>query len=431
MREETRNFGRELRRRRLDAGLSLEQLGQRVHYSKSQLSKVERGIKRPTPELARLCDTRLKADGALADLVPVQPSLAPPAAPDHDGEVWLMRVDKDGSSTIRAITRRSVIAAGATSALTLQAGEGLVQPPPDEAAVTSVDAARLVFDQLRRLGQASGPAGVLPALVAQTQSLEQLAAQASHRTRRALLLIASRYAEYAGWMAQECGKDTMARWWTDRAVRLADAGDDSALATYAHVRHSLISLYRGEVAEAGRFAERALHSEAPSRVRGLAAQHLAQSAAVAGDYTTCMRSLDHARELLARDVADPEQPVLGTSHLPDVVSMFTGWCLYDLGRPAQAAALLDNEIERIPAHAFRTRGRHNVRRALAHAAAGEVDHACGIAVDALPSVRLTCSATVASDLRKLSHTLGRHRNRSSVRSLAPELADAIACTSTS
>ncbi|MEI5103596.1 hypothetical protein RB200_40220 [Streptomyces sp. PmtG] len=150
---------------------------------------------------------------------------------------------------------------------------------------------------------------------------------------------------------------------------------------------------------------------------------------VSGDYTTCMRSLDHARELLAQDVADPGQPVLGTSHLPDVVSMFTGWCLYDLGRPAQAASLLDREIERIPEHAFRTRGRHNVRRALAHAAAGEVDHACAIAVDALACVRLTCSATVAADLRKLSRTLGRHRGRAAVRSLAPDLAFAIARTS--
>ncbi|GGV24104.1 transcriptional regulator [Streptomyces spectabilis] len=431
MPEETRNFGRELRSRRLDAGLSLEQLGQRVHYSKSQLSKVERGLKRPTPELARLCDAQLKADGALADLIPARSSHPSPVSPGHDSEVWLMHVDKDGSSSIQRMTRRRVISAGAASALALQVSDGLVSPPPDETAATVVDAARLVFDQLRQLGQASGPAGVLPALAAQAHSLEQLATHTGPHTRRALLLIASRYAEYAGWMAQECGKDGMARWWTQRAARLADVGDDPDLATYANVRHSLISLYRGDVTESGQLAEQALRSDASSRVRGLAAQHLAQSAAVAGDYTACMRSLDRARELLARDVADPAQPVLGTSHLPDVVSMFTGWCLYDLGRPAQAAALLDKETSRVPAHAFRTRGRHNVRRALAHAAAGEVDHACEIASEALTSVGLTRSATVTADLRRLSHTLGRHRDRPSVRALAPDLADAIACTTAS
>ncbi|MFF9897152.1 helix-turn-helix domain-containing protein [Streptomyces longispororuber] len=429
MLDDTHAFGRELRRRRLAAGLSLEQLGRRVHYSKSQLSKVERGLKRPTAELARLCDTQLDADGELAGLIPAAASPPSPADPDHDSEVWLMHVDKDGSSSIRRMTRRRALTAGAVSALALQAGDAPVQPSPDEAAATAADAARLIFDQLRRLGQASGPAGVLPALAAQTQSLERLAAHAGPRTRRELLLIASRYAEYAGWMAQECGRDAPARWWTDRAARLADAGGDPDIATYAYVRHSLISLYRGDVTEAGRLAERALHSDASSRIRGLAAQHLAQSAAVAGDHTTCMRSLDRARDLLDREAADPGRPVLGASHLPDVVSMFTGWCLYDLGRPAEAAALLDRETARIPAPALRTRGRHTVRRALAHAAAGEVDHACGIAADALPSVRLTRSATVVADLRRLSHVLGRHRDRDAVRTLAPDLADAIACAS--
>lgn len=431
MLEDTCDFGRELRRRRLHAELSLEQLGQRVHYSKSQLSKVERGLKRPTLELARLCDTQLKADGALAGLLPVTPSRPPQDSPDHDSEVWLMHVDKDGSSSIRRMTRRRAMSAGAMSALALQSGNALVQPPPDEAAATVADAARLIFDQLRHLGQSSGPAGVLPALTAQTHSLERLAGHAGPRTRRDLLLIASRYAEYAGWMAQECGKDSMARWWTARAVRLADAGDDPDIATYAYVRHSLISLYRGDISDAGRLAERALRSDASSRIRGLAAQHLAQSAAVAGDHTACMRNLDRARALLARDVADPGQPVLGASHLPDVVAMFTGWGLYDLGRPAEAADLLDRETARIPTHAFRTRGRYNIRRALAHAAAGEVDHACEIAGNALTSVRLTCSATVAADLRRLSHTLARHRGRAAVRALAPDLAVAITCTSAS
>ncbi|MFI0904289.1 helix-turn-helix domain-containing protein [Streptomyces sioyaensis] len=37
-------FGEELRKRRLDAGLSLTALSAAVHYSKAQLSKVERGM---------------------------------------------------------------------------------------------------------------------------------------------------------------------------------------------------------------------------------------------------------------------------------------------------------------------------------------------------------------------------------------------------
>ncbi|MEZ3183041.1 helix-turn-helix domain-containing protein, partial [Streptomyces pimonensis] len=61
-------FGEELRKRRLEAGLSLTDLSGLVHYSKAQLSKVERGIKAPSRDLTRLCDAALGADGALIAL---------------------------------------------------------------------------------------------------------------------------------------------------------------------------------------------------------------------------------------------------------------------------------------------------------------------------------------------------------------------------
>ncbi|MEU9406456.1 helix-turn-helix transcriptional regulator [Streptomyces sp. NPDC048281] len=421
MLEHAFEFGRELRRWRMSAGLSLQQLGQRVHYSKSQLSKVERGIKRPTPELARLCDTELRADGALARLVRVQHLLPPLSVPESHDEVWLMQLRKDGSSTFQPMSRRDLIAVGAASAFSVGAGEPAPSFPAPEGAETVVDASRLLFDQLRRLGQASGPASVLPPLIAQTHSVEQLAARTGPRTRGPLLLLASRYAEYAGWMAQECGDDAAAIWWTDRAVQLAAAGSDTALAVYAQVRRSLISLYRGDVTEAVQLATLALESDAPTRIRGLAAQHLAQGLAVRGDFDACMRSLDQARALLDQDATDPAQPVLGTSHVPDVVSMFTGWCLYDLGRARQAATLLDQETAGIPVHAFRTRARYGVRRALAHATAGDIEHACKITAEVLPSVGLIASATIAADLHRLKHTLSRHARQQSVRSVLPDL----------
>lgn len=431
MLEQSHDFGRELRRRRMAARLSLQQLGQRVHYSKSQLSKVERGLKPPTPELARLCDTVLDARGALARLVPVQRSQPPVPAPSSDDEVWLMQLRKDGSSSFQPVTRRDLIAAGAASMLSMYSADPHALPPDLMGAETLVDASRMLFDQYRRLGQASGPASVLPPLIAQTHSLEQSAVRSGPRARRELLLLASRYAEYAGWMAQECGDDSAALWWTDRAVQLAAAESDAGFATYAQVRRSLISLYRGDASDAAQLAAHALDSDAPLRVRGLAAQHLAQARAIEGDYDACMRSLDRARDLLEQDAADPGQPVLGASHVPDVVSMFTGWCLYDLGRPQRAAVLLDEETARIAPHAFRTRARYGVRRALAHAAAGDLDHACRITADLLPSVRLIHSATVLADLRRLSRILGRHARHRSVQALTPDLSDTLARSATS
>ena len=62
-------FGSELRRLRESAGLSLVGLSTRIHYSKSQLSKIENGKARPTLTLAVRCDEILHADGALTELM--------------------------------------------------------------------------------------------------------------------------------------------------------------------------------------------------------------------------------------------------------------------------------------------------------------------------------------------------------------------------
>ena len=58
-------FGAELRRWRIAAGLSQEQLGQRVGYSGAQVGKVETGERAPSPDFARHCDQALPDAGGL------------------------------------------------------------------------------------------------------------------------------------------------------------------------------------------------------------------------------------------------------------------------------------------------------------------------------------------------------------------------------
>ncbi|MER5804942.1 helix-turn-helix domain-containing protein [Streptomyces mirabilis] len=108
-------FGEELRKRRLGAGLSLTALSAVVHYSKAQLSKVERGIKAPSRDLARLCDAALHAGGALIALVapPVTDVPKEPAPYGVNEEEWVMRLSPDGSSEFQPVGRRQVVSAGA------------------------------------------------------------------------------------------------------------------------------------------------------------------------------------------------------------------------------------------------------------------------------------------------------------------------------
>ncbi|MFJ3930703.1 helix-turn-helix domain-containing protein [Streptomyces sp. NPDC090029] len=67
------SFPAQLRRTRQERGLSLADLARRTHYSKGYLSKIETGAKRATPDVARLCDQVLNAQGALLRLVEPAP----------------------------------------------------------------------------------------------------------------------------------------------------------------------------------------------------------------------------------------------------------------------------------------------------------------------------------------------------------------------
>ncbi|WP_344260005.1 helix-turn-helix transcriptional regulator [Streptomyces sodiiphilus] len=414
-------FGEELRKRRLEAGLSLTALSGAVHYSKAQLSKVERGIKAPSRDLVRLCDAALGADGALIALV-VQDdadTLAEPTASQVAEENWIMQLSPDGQNHFQPVGRREVLGTGVASLMTWRSDRTGSPSPATGAGM--LEASRSLFTHYRKLGQTVEPGLLLPVLIAQTHTLRELSAQTDTGTRRQLLALGSRYAEYVGWLVQETGDERAALWWTQRAVDLAAAGGDQALASYALVRRALVTLYREDAKQTVALARRAQSSTLPPRIRGLAAQREAQGHALAGDLNACLHALDRARALLARQEDGSGEPVIGTMHLPDPVSMVTGWCLVDLGRPREACEELDRQLALVGQEAVRTQVRYGVRRALAYAAAGEIDHACALTSPLLDGLAAVRSATVTIDLQRLARVLARHSDHPSVRLLGPRL----------
>ncbi|MEV0218883.1 helix-turn-helix transcriptional regulator [Streptomyces sp. NPDC050704] len=435
MLEQSQVFGPELRRLRLAAGLTLTQLASSVHYSKSQISKIETGHKRATTEFARLCDATLDAGGTLSALVPADERRPRSSPLDQAGAMPPTNAPDEPpglppSSHWPPPTRRQMMTASAASVLTLSTADHTSPPPEVPSDGTLLSAHRGLLDQYRRIAQLSPPDALIPALAEHTKALHTLSAQATPRTGNGLLALSARFAEFTGWMAQEAGDDEAAVRWTDHAVALADVSGDQDLASYALVRRALITYYQGKPADTIALAAGALSDRLPPRIRGLAAQRRAQGHALAGDYDACMRDLDRARDLLVRATADTAPtaptPVLGPTHLDDPVSMITGWCLLDLGRPRQAADLLDRECARLPAHALRTQARYGTRRALAHAVAGELDHACELTTVLLATTASVTSATITTDLRRLSRILSRHPHHPAYQSLAPRLAATIA-----
>ncbi|MGA5004693.1 helix-turn-helix domain-containing protein [Streptomyces koyangensis] len=410
-----KRFGAELRRARHEAGMTLTRLASAVHYSKSQLSKIENGHQRPTPHLARRCEVELNCPGRLTALLP-----------DPSGSA--------GSSAAGGPpSRRLVLTAGAATVLLAHSapGSASASAPGEQAGDGSlVDSARALLTHFRRMAQSCPPPAVLVPLAEQTRALVALAADSGSDARNGLLLAAGRFAEFTGWMAQESGHDEAARRWTDHAARLAFEGGDHQLGHYGLVRRALMAYYRGHAAETVALSASAGDHRLAPRIRGLAAQQEAEGHALAGDHGASMRALDRARDLLATAAREEDPAPVGSIHLPDPVALFTGWCLYDLGRPAAAAEHLDAACAALPPQAHRNLARYGVRRALAHASAGEIDHACAIARAALNSASAVGSYTIGLDLRRLAGVLGRHRGHTGVRALAPDLTAALTLSGT-
>ena len=426
-------FGRELRRRREAAGLSLAGLAQLVHYSKSHLSKVEHGIKPPSEGLARRCDHALGAAGELAALA------APPAPPSPDeesvsdpDEVWTVVFD-GGDVWFRAASRRRVLSAGAAGiglGLLLPAGHGFERPAASAAAgVAERDGAQVLggfqamLAQSRALGQVLAPADVLPMLFGPTKALRRVAEQSSGPERDAMLVLASRFAEYTGWIAQEAGDETGAMWWTDRAVEYAATAGQHDMAAYALVRRGLVALYRHDGRQTVELAQRAQHATRDPRIRGLAAQREAQGLAVLADRDGALRALDRAADLLAAAPATAGAGPLGPTNSADQIEFARGWCLYDLGDTRRATESLRAQYAALPATALRARARYGARLALALAADGEAEESAAVTGQVIEACAQVDSATVRVDLRALARELNRMMSVPDVAAVRGPLSD--------
>lgn len=333
-----------------------------------------------------------------------------------------MSWEKGGVLRLQKLDRRRILVAGAGAVLGLAFVQG-PHPVADEQVLAGL---RASFNEIRALGMQASPVAVLDRVIPEVRRVRTLARTGAAPVRAELMRLASRVAEYTGWMCQEAGDERAALCWTRCAVDYAQAGRDRELASYALVREALITLYRRDATATIDLARRAQAGDAGPRVRGLAARREAQGLALAGERDACERALDRAAELLAAAGAEePADPVLGPSGTADHAALARGWALCDLGRFTESAVLLDRQLAVIRATARRTRARFGVRRALAHAYAGEIDHACAVLGEVLGDAVLVDSATIRLDLLDLAKTLARWRNHGAVRDILPELRKAL------
>jgi transcriptional regulator with XRE-family HTH domain len=394
------DFGAELRRRRLLARISLAGLSARLHYSKGYLSKIENRQQAPTEKLARLADAELGGDGELVKLF-------------FAGE----RVSDEHQAA-------SSLSQPASSSFLIPVS---LQKPDLRAAAedTGLDHHYwTLFQHYRRSGQQHAPAIVLRGIRTELYTLRELAEAARDPGRRIELAnLAARYAEYAGWMAQETGAPDDALAWTRMSAEIADEHGHAGLAAYSLVREAELAMYAHDGRRTVALAQQAaLHPGADARVRGLAAHRQAQGHALLGDYRECHVELDRANQLLSEPT---DGTALGSTTVTDLGTAVAGWCLYDLGRPREAAEELERVVRRTAPDARRARAMYGARLALACEAANEFDRMCHTTRQVLSDAATISSATVQAQLRELARAVARRHNHGAARELHAEIMAAL------
>ncbi len=392
-------FGSEVRRLRMAAGKSLDVLGCEVFLSRPYLGKIEQGDARGNYQLALSLDAALGAQGRLTRLFLEECARVGPVAPDTD---ILFRGPR--SEPERAT--------------------GAAADPAERAAAA---AARL--EALRVRSHRSGPHSIVGELGDGVVELHRLVDGAGHRPpspANPAWPVMLRYAELLGWTAQETGHDAIALRWTHTVGDWARALGDADALGYALIRHSQWARRRGDAGTAVELARRAgsVPGIAP-RIEQFAAQREAQACALARDETGFRQALDRYHTLLAAPASggsSAEPTPWGPA--PDPVfegsRLFEATCLVDLADFRTAASLFDRGMSRLGAP--RTGyARLAVRQAIACAHVGELDQACHVVRESLPTVSRQGSASLRGDLKLLIRVLNRHRRSSAVRALLPDL----------
>ena len=250
-----------------------------------------------------------------------------------------------------------------------------------------------------------GSRHVIPAAHGQIQVIQQLRASCDGADRRALLGMQAQYAEFAGWLHQDCSDFRAAQFWLDRALEWSQAAGDRELATYVMARKSqLAGDMRDTVGAIDLAAAASGMARRGSRLQATAATYGAHGYALDGQAAACLRAIDGARELAA-DLDDDPGSAWATWLDGAYIEVQRGRCLSVLGEHQQAAAVFQRAIRELPQSFRRDRGVYLAREALAHARARVPEQAADVGMQALVIAHDTQSGRIIDELARVDSGL--------------------------
>ncbi|MFR0367589.1 helix-turn-helix domain-containing protein [Streptomyces sp. MCC20] len=439
-------WGAELRGMREARGLSLEQLGQRVHATRSYLSKLERGQQAPSRQIAAACDRELDVCGAIlraweqadaevrgvstprvhvsnpAHHVSKMPSdlvtaVAEQATSDDAGICVPARL-RDGSVVFVALDRRDVLrggvgigAAAAFGVSTPAAADpgtvpGLVRRARSAAAYGGTPVEHL--KHLRRLlidsDNMLGPARALEDVRDYIEVIKELRREAKGVDRHDLMELQTQFAEFASWLYQDLGDFDHARFWLDRAFDWSHTVGDGDLTSYVMARKAQLAGETRDLVDVIDLAEAAQRLARPrSRLAAVARTYESYGHALRGDASESQRAIDDVHGALDRITGDPTP--WGVWLNSQYVEVHRAQSLEALGKHDQAAEIFMSAITALPEGYHRDRGVYLARAAVAHAGAGVPEQAAAVGLQALTVAEDTGSGRIFKELSRLDSAL--------------------------
>jgi tetratricopeptide (TPR) repeat protein len=230
--------------------------------------------------------------------------------------------------------------------------------------------------------------------------IEQRIASGSD-VRDQLLYVASRYAEFVGWLNQDAGDLDAAMQWSTAALNFAKEAGDRRFISYVRMRKSNIASDARKLDLALTFACAALQDPGPltPRIRAVALRQQAHAHALAGNQEGCARALDSAFRLAEDAPDDPED--IARYCTTSYVEMEAAHCWVELGRPDKAVTTLQQGLAEWHPDFRRDLGLCLARLAVAYASSERPDQAIAVAHQALTIASDTRSQRTARQLRRL------------------------------
>lgn len=433
-------LGAELRRRRVDRGLSQATLGELVHHSGALVGKIEKAERFPSAEFCELVDEVLDTGGVLTQM---RPRVDPRAESEY---ICFVEPSWTVAASLRAlreltggsVDRRDFLAlTGTALAATATSWSNAVTIPEPaflrgERRLGGATLDRLTqrLADLRVLDDELGGTVLRHLASAELRWLTGLADSADLKDteQRRVFDLITEAARLCGWLHLDADHHAAAQAYYVTALRCSASAADPLAGANVLAGMSWQATLTGHPTEALGLldtAERQVGRNASPKLRALLASRRARAHARAGDTRACGRALNEAENALSSSE--------GGQFEPDWIYFFdeaelaaqAGSCWVDLRQPARARPLLDGALRSMGAQYVRDRTIYHARSAQTSYHSGELDLACAELTSAAVLARRTGSIHSVNSIRIARRAMSDHDSERAVRELDETLVNVV------